>query len=368
MIKCIRLSSPWFGDEEIEAAAIVLRSQKVSMGNEVKQFEIELSEFFQNYNVTCVSSCTAALQLALQAFEIGAGDEVLVPTFTFVATFQAISATGAKPIPCDIDLDDAFIDVDDADSKITSKTKAIVPVPFAGCDRKMWKVQELAQRNGLSVIVDAAHCFGHEDLSPSDIVWCFSFDAIKNVSCIDGGAIVTTNQKITDKVKDVRLLGVIDDTDKRFHGKRSWDFDVTEQGWRYHMNDLCAAVGRAQLAKFPVIRERRRNNARIYMEHLRNIPNIQLFPIDVERTVPHIFPIIIKDGLRNVLQKSLMESGIETGVQYKPNHLLTYYRPPYNLPKAMQLYESILSIPVHPMLTEEDVMFIVDNIKHLATV
>ncbi|MDR1034961.1 MAG: aminotransferase class I/II-fold pyridoxal phosphate-dependent enzyme, partial [Holosporales bacterium] len=126
----IRLSSPCFGDAEIESVSEVLLSQKVSMGSVVKQFEAELLDFFgmKNASISCVSSCTAALQLSLQASGIGIGDEVLVPTFTFVATFQAIRATGALPVPCDVDCDDGFIDIDDARSRITQATKAIVPV------------------------------------------------------------------------------------------------------------------------------------------------------------------------------------------------------------------------------------------------
>ncbi|MDR2598443.1 MAG: aminotransferase class I/II-fold pyridoxal phosphate-dependent enzyme, partial [Holosporales bacterium] len=196
----IRLSSSWFGDAEIEAVSRVLLAQKVSMGSEVKQFEDELLSFFgrKDANVSCVSSCTAALHLALQASGIGSGDDVLVPTFTFVATFQAISATGARPIPCDIDLDDGFIDIDDARSRVTRSTKAIVPVLFAGCDEKIYRLHQLAEDYGLKIVEDAAHSFGNEKIASRNSVLCFSFDAIKNISCGDGGAILTSDDEIAN--------------------------------------------------------------------------------------------------------------------------------------------------------------------------
>ncbi|MDR1289400.1 MAG: DegT/DnrJ/EryC1/StrS family aminotransferase [Holosporales bacterium] len=361
----IRLSAPWFGDAEVEAVARVLKSQKVGMGAEVKQFEAELLSFFgrNDTNISCVSSCTAAIHLSLQACGIGQGDEVLVPTLTFVSTFQAVRATGARPIPCDIDLDDGFIDLDDARSRITRNTKAIVPVLFAGCDWKIDRLQQLAEDYGLKIIEDAAHSFGNENIASRDSVLCFSFDAIKNISCGDGGAILTSDDEVANKIKDIRLLGVIGDTDLRFQGKRSWDFDVTEQGWRYHMNDISAAIGRAQLAKFPLIKQKRQANARIYMDRLLPISQISLFPINAKTAVPHIFPIIVKNGRRDDLKDFLARNGIETGIQYKPNHLLSLFNLGYNLPKAMKLYGSILSIPVHPLLSEEDITFVANCIK-----
>ncbi|MDR1475833.1 MAG: DegT/DnrJ/EryC1/StrS family aminotransferase [Holosporales bacterium] len=368
MKKCapkIRLSSPWFGDEEIAAVSRVLCSNRISMGNEVKQFECELHSFFgrKDTNISCVSSCTAAIQLAIQASGFVHGDEILVPTYTFVATFQAITAAGTRPVPCDIDLDDGFINIDDARSRTTGKTTAILPVLFAGCDGKIGRLQQFAEDYGLKIIEDAAHSFGDENISLRNSILCFSFDAIKNISCGDGGAILTPDDEIAEKIKDIRLLGVIGDTDRRFNGERSWDFDVTEQGWRYHMNDLSAAIGRAQLAKFQAIKQIRCSIARTYVDRLAHLNHVRLLPINFRTAVPHIFPIIIKNGKRDELKRYLERNGIETGVQYKPNHLLSFFNLGYDLPKAMELYNSILSIPIHPLLSESDVIFIIECIK-----
>lgn len=363
-MKKIKLSSAYFGNEEIEAVARVLRSQVVNMGEEVKLFEEELHCFFgrSESSVTCVHSCSAALQLSIQACGIGLGDEVLVPTFTFVSTFQAVTANGAIPIPCDVDLDDGFIDLRDAETRLSVKTKAIIPVLFAGCSSKIGRVYEFAKAHNLSVIEDAAHSFGDEEIAKRDGVICFSFDPIKNISCGDGGCILTSQEEITNRLRDMRLLGVIGDTEKRFTGKRSWDADVKEQGWRLHMNNIAAAIGRAQLAKFPEIRRLRQRNANIYLKNLANLDEVRLFPINAQTAVPHIFPIGVEAERRHDLQAYLAETGIETGVQYKPNHLLTYFNRGYRLPKAEKLYSQILSIPVHPLVSEPEITYISQKI------
>ena len=364
-MKQIKLSSAYFGKEEIESVAKVLQTQVVNMGMETKLFEEELQEFFgrSDSKVTCVNSCSAALQLAIQACDIKSGDEVLVPTFTFVSTFQAVKANGAIPIPCDIDLDDGFINLNDAENRLTKKTKAIIPVLFAGCSSKIDKVYQFAKTHNLNVIEDAAHCFGDDEIAKRDGILCFSFDPIKNISCGDGGCVLTSQSEITDRLKDIRLLGVIGDTDKRFQGKRSWDADVKEQGWRLHMNNISAAIGRAQLAKFPEIRMLRQRNSKMYVDNLQSLDEILLFPINTTTAVPHIFPIIVKNGKRNELKEFLMNMGIETGVQYRPNHLLTYFDMGYELPNAVKLYSEILSLPIHPLVSSDDIEYIISSIK-----
>ncbi len=361
----VKLSSAYFGEEEAEAVARILQTQVVNMGAEVKLFEEELHKFFgrDDANVTCVHSCTAALQLSIQACDITIGDEVLVPTFTFVSTFQAVRANGAVPIPCDVDPNDGFIDLSDAEKRVTKKTKAIIPVLFAGCSSKIDEVYKFAADHNLKIIEDAAHCFGDENIAKRNGILCFSFDPIKNISCGDGGCIVTAQKNITERLKDMRLLGVIGDTERRFQGKRSWNSDVKELGWRLHMNNIAAAIGLAQLAKFSEIRRLRQRNANMYLQQLADVPGIQLFPINAKTAVPHIFPIIVKSGRRDELQKYLAEAEIETGVQYKPNHLLSYFNMGYGLPNAEKLYSEILSLPVHPLVSEDDVEYVIDKIK-----
>jgi dTDP-4-amino-4,6-dideoxygalactose transaminase len=363
----IKLSSPSLGDLEKEAVCKVLDSHIINMGSETREFEKELKEFFgiPHLHVLCVNSCTAALHLSLQALGVGYGDEVLVPTFTFISSFQAVSASGATPIPVDIDLEDGFINIDDAKKRMTNKTKAIMPVLFAGCgNNKIHKIYEMAGENNIRVVEDVAHSFGDENIAKRAGVLCFSFDAIKNITCSDGGCVLTDSEEVASKIKDARLLGVMGDTDVRYEGKRSWDADTTEQGWRYHMSNICASIGRAQLSRFnSELKPPRQKYSKMYMDELKNLKNIQLFPIDVDTAVPHIFPIIVKNGMRDALKAYLLEKGIETGVQYKPNHLLTKFNRGYSLPNSEQLYANILSIPLHSKLSEDDVLYIIENIK-----
>jgi dTDP-4-amino-4,6-dideoxygalactose transaminase len=362
----IKLSSPSLGELEKEAVCRVLDSHAINMGAETYEFERELKEFFGRTDLytICVNSCTAALHLSMQAVGVGYGDEVLIPTYTFISSFQAVSATGAIPIPVDIDFEDGFINVDDAQSRITNKTKAVTPVLFAGCGNdKIYKIYELAKKNNLRVIEDAAHSFGDENIAKRAGTLCFSFDAIKNITCSDGGCVLTNSEDIASKIKDSRLLGVIGDTDARYRGKRSWDSDTIDQGWRYHMSNVCSAIGRAQLKRFnSELKPLRQKYSKMYINGLRNLKNIQIFPIDADVSVPHIFPIITKNGERDALKAYLLEKGIESGVQYKPNHLLTKFYREYNLPNAEKLYANILSIPLHPKLSEHDVQYVIEMI------
>ncbi len=363
----IKLSSPSYGELEIQAATRVLQSQVTSMGYETYMFEQELKQFFgrKDLNVLVVNSCTAALQLALQGIGIKPDDEVLLPSLTYIATFQAVSALGAVPIPCDVD-DECFIDIDDAKSRITSKTKAIIPVLYAGIENNINAVYKLAKRCDLHVVEDAAHSFGSKNTILRDGILCFSFDPIKNLSCTSGGAIVTSNTDLAHKIQDLRLLGVIGDTERRINGERSWDFDVKEQGWRYHMGNLCAAIGRAQLSRMKFISNIRRSVASRYVNELNGLNYIRLLPINYETAIPHIFPIIVNEGLRNDLMQYLLSRGIGCGIQYKPNHLLTYFDRGYSLPNTEKLYSQLLSIPLHPMLSNDDVTIVIDTIKEWA--
>jgi dTDP-4-amino-4,6-dideoxygalactose transaminase len=219
----------------------------------VRLFEQELATYLgTDRHVICVNTGTSALQLAVSSLGLGAGDEVLVPTITYVASFQAIAATGAKPIACDVRPEDLYLDMKDAARRLTSRTKAIMPVHYASGSRGLDAVYEFAGKHNLRVIEDAAHSFGGSHSGAKvgargDVV-CFSFDGIKNITSGEGGAIVTADDQVARLARDARLLGVEKDTEARFSAKRSWTFDVHHQGFRYHMSNLNAAVGRAQLA------------------------------------------------------------------------------------------------------------------------
>ena len=226
--KLIRLSKSSLGEAEKQAVMGVLDREFLGMGAEVQQFEEMLVEYFEK-PVVCVSSGTAALHISLQAAGVGFGDEVLVQSLTYVASFQAISSTGATPVACDVEADTLCLDWRDAEKRLTPNTKAVMPVHYAGGVGALNDIYAFAEKYGLRVIEDAAHAFGTDYQgnkvgSFGDIV-CFSFDGIKNITSGEGGCIVTDDTSVLQKARDARLLGVERDSDKRYSGDRSWDFD-----------------------------------------------------------------------------------------------------------------------------------------------
>lgn len=355
----------------MQAVQAVLARGFLGTGPETQAFEQELAEFLGGgVSVVCVNTGTAALHLALQACGIGPGDEVLVPSLTYVASFQAISATGATPVACDVRSEDGLLDLTDAAARISPRTKAVMPVHYASNPGDLEAMQAFGRQHGLRVVEDAAHAFGCEQegrkVGSFGDVACFSFDGIKNITSGEGGAVVTHDARVVQRVQDARLLGVEKDTERRYRRERSWDFDVGEQGWRYHMSDVMAAIGRAQLRRFaPEFKPARVALARRYRERLSRCVGVELFASDPGPVVPHIQPVRIADGRRDEVRTSLEAAGIQTGIHYKPNHLLTKYRSPGGrpLPVAEQLYSELLTLPLHPGVSLDEADGIVDQLQ-----
>lgn len=369
--KLIRLSKSCLGDAEKQAVMGVLDREYLGMGAEVQLFEQALTEFFGRPAV-CIVNGTAALQLALQACGIGPDDEVLVQSLTYVASFQAISATGAKPVACDVDPETLTLDLRDAEKRLTSRTKAIMPVHYSGGVGDLNGIYTFAQRHSLRVIEDAAHAFGTiysgKRVGGFGDISCFSFDGIKNITSGEGGCIVTSDADVLRRIQDARLLGVARDSEKRYTGQRSWEFDVTSQGWRCHMSNIMAAIGIEQLKRFPQMAATRQRLARRYDELLKNHPRIRLLPHGYDAVVPHIYVVRIKNmSDRKTLRAQLLEHGIQTGIHYQPNHVLGFYHDPAALPlsETDEVFPELLSLPLHPDITNQDVEFICAHLKAL---
>jgi len=353
----IRLSKSVIGEAEKKAVMGVLDREYLGMGKEVQEFEDALSRFFDR-QVACVNTGTAALHLALSASGIGPGDEVLVQSLTYVASFQAISATGAAPVPCEVYPDTVTLDVDDAGKRLTGKTKAVMPVHYAGSPGDLDGIYEFAKDNGLRVIEDACHAFGGlyrgKKVGSFGDIACFSFDGIKNITCGEGGAIVTDDEDVLRRVRDARLLGVEKDTEKRYKGERSWEFDVNGQGFRYHMSNIMAAIGIEQIKRLPEFSTRRRMLVKRYCRNLASCGSIELLKQDIDSIVPHIFVIKLVNADREKIRENMQALGIQTGVHYMPNHLLSFYHGS-NLPVTEGLFRKLLTLPLHPDLVEDDI-------------
>jgi dTDP-4-amino-4,6-dideoxygalactose transaminase len=288
---------------------------------------------------------------------------------TYVASFQAVSAARAVPVPCEVLPATVTLDLRDAAKRLSPWTRAVMPVHYASNPGDLQAIYAFARRHGLRVIEDAAHAFGCHYQgrligSFGDII-CFSFDGIKNITSGEGGAVVTADRQVARRVRDARLLGVERDTERRFAGQRSWEFDVRHQGYRYHLSNLLAALGRVQLRRFPTeLAPRRVALARIYRERLAGIPEVRLFEADLENLVPYIQPLAVLYGRRDGLRDFLDGQGIETGIHYKPNHLLNFYgQGKLSLPVTEQLYEELLTLPLHPGLTEAEVHRVCDQVQ-----
>ena len=366
----IRLSKSCLGNEEIKAVSSVMEKEYLGMGVEVQRFEELLTNFFGRPAV-CVSSGTAALHLALQAIGLEKGDEVLVQSLTYVASFQAISATGARPIPCDVDPDTMCIELQDAKSKLTKRTKAIMPVHYSGGVGKLDQIYAFAGLHDLRVIEDSAHAFGSkykgEKVGSFGDIACFSFDGIKNITSGEGGCVVSNDNLLLNSVRDARLLGVEEDTGNRFSGSRSWSFDVTNQGFRYHMSDIMAAIGIQQFKKRSGFFEKRQALARRYDALLKSSSSLQLIKHNYNNVVPHIYVIKLSNAFdRDCIRAQLQRKKIQTGFHYYPNHWLSLYKGNgINLFNTDMIYGGLLTLPLHTDLNMKDIEYICSTLKSI---
>lgn len=367
--KLIRLSKSVLSEIEKDAVKKVLDEGYLGMGKNVKTFENNLSILLKRPVVTVVNG-TAALHLALQSCGIGKDDEVLVQSITYLASFQAISASGAKPIPCDINLDTFTIDIEDARKRLTSKTKAIMPVHYGGELGNYKQIYDFAKEYGLRVIEDAAHAFGtvrnNQIVGSFGDIVCFSFDGIKNITSGEGGCIVSDDENVLSYARDARLLGVKNDTEKRFQSKRSWEFEVVNQGWRYHMSDIMAVIGIVQLTRLEEFSFKRRNIAKIYDYKFKKNKFITTLSRNYDEVLPHIYPVILSKKIqRKDFQKYLLSKNIQTGIHYQPNHLLKLYKKQdFNFLKNTEsIYKNIVSLPLHPEISGDEINYIVKVIE-----
>jgi dTDP-4-amino-4,6-dideoxygalactose transaminase len=365
----IRVSMGCMGAEELAAIQKVFDYGYFGLGAQVLQFEEELGRYLGAPHVVAVNTGTAALHLALDGLGIGPGDEVITPSLTFAACFQAIGLTGATPVPCDVNPDTLLLDVADIERRITPRTRALMPVDYAGNPCDMDAILQIAERRGLRVVEDAAHAFGSTSRgrrigSFGDVV-CFSFDSIKNITCGEGGAIICRDAQLAELLRAKRMLGTnrkpiagADLQDVR------WRYEVTTRGFRYHMGNLNAAAGLAQLAKVDAFIARRQDICRRYDDAFRAMPGLRPLTIDYRNVAPHIYVLRVLGGRRDALMRALREAGIETSVNYVPNHLQPYFRSDgRTLLETERAFAEMLTLPLHYGLSDTDVSAVIDGVR-----
>jgi dTDP-4-amino-4,6-dideoxygalactose transaminase len=374
MERKVPLSDIDLDEEEIEAVTEVLMSKWLSMGPVTQRFEEEFARYLGMKYAFGVSNGTAALHIAHKVLGIKEGDEVIVPSLTFVATANSVLYCGAKPVFADItSLDNFNISPDDILEKITDKTKAITVVHYGGypCDMKV--IVEIAEDHNLRVIEDAAHAPGAEykgrKCGTIGDVGCFSFFANKNLVTGEGGMIVTNDDSLAEEIRIMRSHGMTTLTWDRHKG-HAHSYDVVDIGFNYRINEVASAIGLVQLKKLDENNKKRRNIVEEYRKQLKAIPDISiLFENYKEKSSCHIFPILLAEDIaRNEFIEKLKEKGIQTSIHYPPIHLFTYYQKKFGfkegmLPKTEFVGEHEVTLPLYPGMKEEDVEYIVNCIS-----
>jgi perosamine synthetase len=384
---------PFYDEREVEAAAEVIRTGWTGLGPKTEQFEKEFAEKYSKGKfVVGLNSCTAALDMALKLIGVNHGDEVIVPTITFVSTAHVVKYNLAEPIFCDVDPITLNMDIQDAVSRITPRTKAIIPVHYSGrpvnVNMLETAISERCADLGINpgkikIIEDCAHAAGayYKGSSlpiSSDSIGCFSFHAVKNLSMGEGGALVVRDKELADKAKKLRWLGIDKGTWERTDSNKSywWEYSVDSIGEKSHMCDINAAIGLVQLDKLKESNRLRRERVGWYHKELLDlslpdkqskIPTKIFLPplgdklnLPLEQSSWHLF--CIKCYNRDGLAVFLKENGIMSSVHYKPLHLYSVYGNRPVLPVAEGLFPHILTLPLYPGLTREDVEFICSKI------
>ena len=363
------LSDCDLGEEEAEAVAEVVRSKWLSVGPRTAEFEKRFASEMGASHAVAVSSCTAALHLALQSAGIEAGDEVLVPSYTFVASANPILYLGASPVFVEINgAHDLNLDVADLARKITPKTKAIIVVHMAGFPADMDRIMALAQEHDLQVIEDACHAIGATEKSGAKAgtigtAGCFSFFANKNLVAGEGGMLVTNDEDFATRVRLARSHGMTKSSWDKASG-RAFGYDVASLGYNYRATELTAALGMIQLRKLKDANARRKELVIQYRKHLENVEGLTIpFADRIEDSAHHIFPVIVDDPTRREdFRSALDERGIQTSVHYPPVHEFSHYRSIAPTPVELAITEDIaareVTLPLHPLLSDEDVAHI----------
>lgn len=364
----IPVQRPFLGPEELQAVERVFESRWLGLGAFTEAFERELRTFLGVRHAIAVSSGTAALHIGLDILDLQPGDEVLVPTLTFVATAQAVMMTGATPVFCDVEASTFNLDVNDAAARITRRTKAIIPVHYGGTACDMEAVGRLAAEAHLTVVEDAAHAFGStyqgRKIGTLSDITCFSFDPVKNITCGEGGAVVTNNRDLAAKAASRRVLGITRDAWSRLATAQPWSYDVDGPGFRYHMSNINAAIGLEQMKRFEAFRARRQAIARRYDEALAGVPGLLLREQRLPETCPFLYAVRVMDGRRDALMDHLKEAGIMTGVHYIPNHLhRAFAHLRTSLPTAERLVQEILTLPLFYEMTDEQVELVIAAVR-----
>ncbi|WP_317178992.1 UDP-4-amino-4-deoxy-L-arabinose aminotransferase [Lelliottia amnigena] len=377
MNEFLPFSRPAMGPEELAAVSEVLQSGWITTGPKNQALEQAFCTLTGNQHAIAVSSATAGMHVALMALGIQAGDEVITPSLTWVSTLNMIVLLGAEPVMIDVDRDTLMVTPHTIEAAITPRTKAIIPVHYAGAPVDIDAIRAVADRHGIPVIEDAAHAAGtyykgnHVGHRGTAI---FSFHAIKNMTCAEGGLIVTDDEQLANRMRSLKFHGLgVDAFDRQTHG-RAPQAEVISPGYKYNLADINAAIALVQLQKLEQHNARRKEIAERYLTELENTPFLPLTqPAWAHKHAWHLFILRVDEASCGISQNDLMEAlkakGIGTGLHFRAAHTQKYYRERYPalvLPNTEWNSDRICSIPLFPTMTDNDVNRVIAALREVA--
>jgi len=366
--RTLSLSDPVLGADEIAALREVIESGWITLGDRVRRFEREFARVHGVAGAVAVSSGTAGLHLCLAALGVGPGDEVLVPSLTFVASVNAILYAGATPVLVDIEsVDRPHMSLADARTKLSARTKGVLLVHYGGwlCPMGAWR--DFADEYGLVLVEDAAHAPGLEGVALTGDAAAFSFYGNKNMTTAEGGMAIARKPDVDARMRRLRSHGMTTLTLDRYAG-HAFSYDVTDLGFNYRLDELRAAVGLAQLARLAERNDRRAgllDRYRVLFEERTAAVSLPFEPRD--RTVAHLCPALLPVGSdRERIMHELRAAGIHSSIHYPPIHRFGYHAARLGrqeLPRTEEFATREISLPLHPKLTDEDVGFVVERVS-----
>lgn len=364
---------PYMDDEELKEVTDAIKSGWISKGPITTDFEQKFAGLVDSKHAIALNSCTAGLHLAQLAIGIQPGDEVITTPYTFAATANTIIHCGAKPIFVDIDPLTLNIDPQKIEEKITPKTKAIIPVHFAGYPCEMNTIMEIASNHNITVIEDAAHAvytkYHNKMVGSISPLTCFSFYATKNLSTGEGGMITTDNEELAERIRILGLHGMSKNAWNRYSDKGSWFYEVECAGYKYNMTDVQAAMGLVQLKKLKIMQDLRKKAADAYQKAFEGIDGIKI-PYDHSdhRHAWHLYAIRLDDSCLNINRsefiEKLREAEIGTSVHFIPVPLHPFYKKLgydiHDYPHALEEYKGSISLPLFPGMTQDQIDYVIE--------
>jgi dTDP-4-amino-4,6-dideoxygalactose transaminase len=367
---------PHVGVDTIKAVVDALHAGWLGMGAVTRAFEEGIAGFLglQGRHVLATNTGTSALHLGLLVAGVGPGDEVITPAFNFVADHQAIIATGAAPVLCDVEETTLGLDPEQVRALIGPRTRALLPLHFGGVPCRLQELYALAGRHRLRVVEDATHAFGtrvaSRPIGSFGDVTCFSFDPVKVITAIDGGAVVVGGAAELERLRHLRFLGIDRETAERYRNSRAWEYDVVSQGFRYHLTNVNAAVGLSQLARAEEFIAGRRRACRLYNRLLAGVAGVRCPATDFDDVSPFIYTVRVPAERREGLIAHLRHRGIATGIHFLPAQDFTYLKACRRgaLPVTERVTREILTLPLHTSMPDATVERVAGAIRdHLGT-